>query len=43
MKKIADGESWAMPATVEDPTVFEEIAERLRARGFGGGGTSPST
>jgi propionyl-CoA synthetase len=36
MKKIADGESWAMPATIEDPVVLDEIAERLRARGLGG-------
>jgi propionyl-CoA synthetase len=36
MKKIADGESWTMPATIEDPVVLDEIAERLRARGLGG-------
>jgi propionyl-CoA synthetase len=35
MKKIADGESWTMPATIEDPVVLDEIAERLRARGLG--------
>ncbi len=33
MKKIADGQAWTMPATVEDPAVFEEIASALAARG----------
>ncbi len=33
MKKIADHESWATPATIEDPAVLEEIAVALRARG----------
>ena len=33
MKKIADHESWATPATIEDPEVLEEIAVALRARG----------
>jgi propionyl-CoA synthetase len=36
MKKIADGEDWAMPATVEDPAVFEEIATVLKGRGLAG-------
>ena len=34
MKKIADGDGWAMPATVEDPAIFEEIGEALRLRGL---------
>ena len=25
MKKIADGESWSMPATIEDPKVLDEV------------------
>ncbi len=29
MKKIADGEAWTMPATIEDPKVLEEIAFAL--------------
>ena len=29
MKKIADGDDWTVPATVEDPAVFGEIAEVL--------------
>jgi propionyl-CoA synthetase len=32
MKKIADGESWSMPATIEDPKVLEEIGEALKGR-----------
>ena len=34
MKKIADGQSWAMPATIEDAGVLDEIAEALRALGY---------
>jgi propionyl-CoA synthetase len=32
MKKIADGESWTMPATIEDPKVLEEIGEAVKGR-----------
>jgi propionyl-CoA synthetase len=32
MKKIADGDEWAMPATIEDPKVLEEIGAALKAR-----------
>lgn len=32
IKKIADGEQWSMPATIEDPKVLEEIGEALRSR-----------
>src|SRR4051812_9515398 len=35
MKKIADGESWTMPATIEDPKVLEEIGEALKGKGVG--------
>ena len=31
MKKIADREAWTMPATIEDPTVLDEIARALEA------------
>ena len=34
MKKIADRDPWAMPATIEDPATLEEIREALRERGF---------
>jgi propionyl-CoA synthetase len=36
MKKIADGESWTMPATIEDPKVLDEIGAELKGRGVGG-------
>ncbi|MGJ5094256.1 propionyl-CoA synthetase [Bradyrhizobium oligotrophicum] len=32
IKKIADGEQWSMPATIEDPKVLEEIGEALKKR-----------
>jgi propionyl-CoA synthetase len=32
MKKIADGETWSMPATIEDPKVLEEIGGALKGR-----------
>ena len=34
MKKIADHDPWAMPATIDDPATLEEIAAALKARGF---------
>jgi propionyl-CoA synthetase len=34
MKKIADHDPWAMPATIEDPATLDEIGEALKARGF---------
>jgi len=35
MKKIADGEDYAMPATIEDPAVLGEISTALKGRGIG--------
>lgn len=35
MQKIVDGETWMMPATIEDPAVLDEIAETLKGRGVG--------
>ena len=29
LRKIADGESYSMPSTIEDPTVLSEISEKL--------------
>jgi propionyl-CoA synthetase len=34
MQKIADGEAWKMPATIDDPGVLDEIAEVLAKRGI---------
>jgi propionyl-CoA synthetase len=33
IKKIADGESWTMPATIDDPVVLDEIGSALKGRG----------
>ncbi|MCO5161924.1 MAG: propionyl-CoA synthetase [Mesorhizobium sp.] len=32
MQKIADGETWNMPATIDDPAILEEIGTALRGR-----------
>jgi propionyl-CoA synthetase len=34
MKKIADRDAWSLPATVDDPAIFDEIAAVVRARGL---------
>lgn len=34
MKKIADGERYSVPATIEDPAVLTEVAESLRGIGY---------
>ncbi|MGO4712491.1 propionyl-CoA synthetase [Bradyrhizobium sp. 2TAF24] len=36
MKKIADGDSWTMPATIDDPAVLGEIGQALKGKGIGG-------
>jgi propionyl-CoA synthetase len=36
MKKIADGESWTMPATIDDPAILDEIGTALKGKGVGG-------
>jgi propionyl-CoA synthetase len=38
MKKIADGDAWSMPATIDDPAILDEIGEALKGRGLAGGG-----
>ncbi len=35
IKKIADGEPWTMPATIDDPVVLEEIGSALKGHGVG--------
>ena len=35
MKKIADGEPWTMPATIDDPAILDEIATALKGKGVG--------
>ena len=34
MRSIADGESWKMPATIDDPAILDEIAEALKGLGY---------
>ena len=35
MQKIADGEQWNMPATIDDPAILEEITDTLTGRKVG--------
>jgi propionyl-CoA synthetase len=35
MKKIADGDPWSMPATIDDSAVLDEIAAALKGKGVG--------
>jgi propionyl-CoA synthetase len=34
MKKIADGQEYVAPATIDDPVILDEITEALGARGY---------
>ena len=34
MRAIADGETWKMPATIDDPAILDEITEVLQQRGL---------
>ena len=34
MQKIADGEEWKMPATIDDPVILDEIADSLQSIGY---------
>jgi propionyl-CoA synthetase len=34
MQKIADGQDWRMPATIDDPAILDEIAAALKALGY---------
>ena len=36
VRRIADGEEWTLPATIEDPVVLEEIADALLRAGYPG-------
>jgi len=35
MVKIANGEAWKMPATIDDPLILDEITEALKTLGYG--------
>ncbi|MEE4014484.1 propionyl-CoA synthetase [Roseibium sp. FZY0029] len=34
MRQIADGETWKMPATIDDPAILDEITEALKTHGI---------
>ena len=34
MRKIADGEEWSMPATIDDPVIITEVSEALGTLGY---------
>ena len=34
MRKIANGEEWRMPATIDDPAILDEITAALRTAGY---------
>ena len=34
MRAMADGEEWKMPATVDDPAIFDEIGVALDTMGY---------
>jgi propionyl-CoA synthetase len=36
IKKIADGEPWTMPATIDDPAILDEIGSAMKEKGVGG-------
>jgi propionyl-CoA synthetase len=36
MRSIADGQSWKIPATIDDPAILEEIAAALAKLGYPG-------
>jgi len=35
IKKIADGDKWTMPATIDDPVILDEIGNALKGHGVG--------
>ena len=37
MVKIADGEAFKMPATIDDPAILDEISEALQTIGYAKG------
>jgi propionyl-CoA synthetase len=34
MRKIADGDEWSMPATIDDPVILDEITQALKTAGI---------
>ena len=42
MRQIADGETYKMPATIDDPAILGEITDMLQGRGMAKGSTAPA-
>ena len=42
MRQIADGETYKMPATIDDPAILDEITESLRTKGLAKGAKAAS-
>jgi propionyl-CoA synthetase len=40
MKRIADGDPWSVPATIDDPAILDEIAAALKAKGLATGASA---
>jgi propionyl-CoA synthetase len=34
MRRIANGEPWTMPATIDDPGILDDVAAALRTLGY---------
>jgi propionyl-CoA synthetase len=34
IKRIADGATWTMPATIDDPAILDELGETLKGLGY---------
>ena len=41
MQKVADRETWKMPATIDDPEIMAEIEAALEQAGYAGGAPAP--
>jgi len=35
MRKIADGKDYAVPATIDDPLILDEVTDALKSIGYG--------
>jgi propionyl-CoA synthetase len=42
MRRIADGQEYTVPATIDDPAILDEIAETLQLLGYGHPAVAPS-
>ena len=42
VRQIADGETWKMPATIDDPAVLGELTDALKAKGLAANAKAPT-